>query len=291
MAAPIAGQWASLNANANDYSGALKWGTGVSPLFAEFGEGPPLGVEGRNPDQSVYKDVPASLLAEPGLEWGYTAEDILPGEPDEFMVSDVPSWNRTPEDTRYQSGEYPPPSLVARPNGPSGRYFRTLTQPGLLEAAQSPTSYPTETVTEGWDNKLSGEVLQAETSSPNQYERQTSMQQVDPPPGRNNDLAVQRGTDDARHNIRTRLTGMKIKPWSEGQRLGDMFPYQQDMIIRPFWYRNAATGRVEWLQTNEFEPMQSIQRSVPLEPDYGPQESGGPAPDYGYTPEDSTYAY
>jgi hypothetical protein len=290
MAAPIAGQWAQLNANANDYSGALKWGTGVSPLYGEFGEGPPLGIEGRNPEQSEFKDVPASLLAEPGLMWGYTAEDILPGEPMQYMVSDVPSWDRRPEDIRYQSGNFPPPSLVARPNGPSGRYFRTLTQPGLLENALTPASFPTETVSEGWDNKLSGEVLAAETSAQSQYERQTSMQQVDPPAGRNNDLAVQRGTDDARHNIRTRLTGMKIKPWSEGQRLEDMFPFQQDMIIRPFWYRNAATGRVEWLQPNEFQTMEPITRTPPPEPDYGPQESGGPSPDWGYTPED-TYGY
>lgn len=288
MAAPISGLWAQLNANSADYSGALKWGTGASDLYAQFGEGPPLGITGRNPDDIPYKEVPAPLLADPALEWGYTPEDMLPGDFAQFMTVDVPSWNELPETRRDTAGQYPPPSLRARPNGPSGNFFRTIHQPGMLEDVNEPHSYPTETVTEGWDNKLAGEVLTAEVSAQSQYERQTSMQQVDPPPGRNNDAAVARGTDDARSNIRTRLTGMKVKPWSEGQRLEDMFPFQQDLILRPWWYRNAGTGNVEWLQTNEFQEMLPVQRSVPSEPYYGPQEATGAdnPPDYGYSPED-----
>lgn len=292
-APPITGQWSRDNvADPRDYAGAQIWGTGVSQVYAEYGEGPPLGITGRNDEQIPYSPVPNYILAEPGLEYGYTMEDIPMGAPDDFMVDSVPSWNELPEtrEDRSGAGRFPPPSMVARPNGPSGNYFRTFKQPGMLEAATQPSSYPTETVSEGWDNKLSGEVLAAGTSAPVQYERQTSMQQVDPPAGRNNAAAVERGTDDARAKIMTRLTGMKIKPWSEGQRLEDMFPFQQDLILRPFWFRNAATGKPEWMTPNEYAEMTPIQRNPPPEPDYGPNESAGSdTPNYGYTPEDVTY--
>jgi hypothetical protein len=210
-------------------------------------------------------------------------EDI-PQTTDMDFMDTVPDWTERPEVTRRESGHYPPPSWTARPNGPSGAYLRSINLPTLLADAQEPASYPTETVTEGWDNKLSGDVLDAEVSADTQYTRQTSMQQVNPPAGRNNGAAVARGTDDDRHNIMTRLTGMKIKPWSEGQRLDDMFPYQQDLILRPWWYRQAATGNPQWLQANEFQPTLPIQRQPPPEPYYGPSESrGSDTPDYGYT--------
>jgi hypothetical protein len=280
MAAPISGQWSAIYANARDYTGELRWGTGVSPIYAEGGIGPPLGITGRNPDPTQYADVPSALL-DP-YEYGYTMEDIPQGSEDDFMTG-VPPWTDRPEVTRGDPGEFPPPSLQARPNGPSGNFFRTIHQKGMLRAAHMPASFPTETVTEGWDNKLSGTVLDAETSDPAQYERQTSMQQVNPAAGRNNALAVARGTDEDRANIMTRLTGMKIKPWSTGQRLDDMFPFQQDLILRPWWYRQAATGDDSWLAANEFQATLPIQRNPPSEPYYGPPESRGVAgPDWGY---------
>jgi hypothetical protein len=88
----------------------------------------------------------------------------------------------------------------------------------------------------------------------------------------------------------TRLTGMKIKPWSEGQRLYDMYPYQQDLMLRPFWFRRAATGNEDWLQANEFQSMTPMQRTPPPEPFNGSPESQGTAgPDWGYTVEDVSY--
>lgn len=289
MAAPISGNWAAIHANANDYTGALRWGTGVSSIYGQFGEGTPLRMTGRNPAPVEYRDVPSPLLS-PDM-YGYTMEDLPSGNDDDFMF-DFPAWTDRTEVTRgVNAHEYPPPTWMARPNGPSGKWFRSIYQVGMLKAASALTSYPTETVSEGWDNKLHGEVNDAEVSADGQYTRQTSMQQVDPPAGRNNDLAVQRGTDDARHNIMTRLTGMKVRPWSEGERLQDMFPYQQDLILRPWWWRRAGTGPEPWLKTNEFSPTLPIQRNPPPEPYYGPAESAGSdIPDYGYTPEDVTYA-
>ena len=287
MAAPISGNWANIYANPADYTGAQRWGTGVAPLYGQRGIGPPLGITGRNPEPSEYREVPHELLAPDA--WGYSSEDLagVVTDDDAFMIG-VPPWTDRPEVTRGDSGEYPPPSWLARPNGPDGKYFRSVHQAGLLKAAHDPTAFPTETVTEGWDNKLHGEVLDAETSAPGQYERQTSMQQVNPPEGGNNQAAVIRGTDDDRHNIMTRLTGMKVRPWSEGERLQDMFPFQQDLILRPWWWRRAGVGREQDMITNEFQSTLPYQRTPPSEPYYGPDESAGAdTGDYGYTPEDS----
>jgi len=289
MAAPISGNWAAINANPGDYAGAARWGTGVSSVYAQYGAGPPLGVTGRNPDTGHYPEVPVSLL--PADEYGYTMEDIPPGVDDDFMIT-VPPWTDTPEVTRGDSGDYPPPSWMARPNGPDGTFVRSIHQVGMLKAAHAPTAFPTETVTEGWDNKLHGEILDAEVSADAQYTRQTSMQQVNPAAGRNNNAAVARGTDDDRHNIMTRLVGMKVRPWSEGERLGDMFPYQQDLILRPWWWRRAGTGPEWYLESNAFQTTEPYQRTPPPEPYYGPQESqGSDTGDYGYTPEDSYATY
>jgi len=242
---------------------------------------------GRNPEGSEYREVPESLL--PQEFYGYTMEDLPPGLDDDFMIG-VPPWTDRPEVTRGSAGEFPPPSWQARPNGPSGNWFRSVHQTGMLKAAHDPTAYPTETVTEGWDNKLHGSVNDAEVSSDAQYTRQTSMQQVNPAAGRNNDAAVARGTDDPRFNIMTRLTGMKVRPWSEGERLQDMFPYQQDLILRPWWWRRAGVGREADMLTNEYQPTLPIQRTPPPEPYYGPAESTGSSEgDYGYTPEDVSY--
>jgi hypothetical protein len=171
-----------------------------------------------------------------------------------------------------------------------GTVFRGISE-GAAVRRNIPISYPTETVTEGWDNKTSGDVADAETSDPSQYERQTSMQQVNPAAGRNNDKAVARGTDDARAKIMTRLTGQKIKPWSTGERLQDMFPYQQDTIIRPFWYRQMGTGDPSQMQPNEMYVSVPIQREPPPDPYLGPQETDSEvmANEYGYSTEDVSY--
>jgi hypothetical protein len=172
----------------------------------------------------------------------------------------------------------------------SGTVFRTISE-GAVVARHTPRSYPTETVTEGWDNKLTGPVEDAGTSAQSQYERQTSMQQVNPAEGRNNKLAVARGTDDGRAKIMTRLTGQKIKPWSTGERLQDMFPYQQETMIRPFWYRQFGTGDPAQMESNDMYVSNAVQRTPPPDPDLGPQETDVTADSFenGYTTEDVTY--
>jgi hypothetical protein len=286
MAAPLSGAWSQLNANANQYVGALKWGTGTNPIHSQYGEGPPLRVTGREPgpEEAGFDSEGLPEALEAPEQYGYTIEDIqtiqtFPGRP--------PAVGTDRGGPRSDMDHYPSwgPMLPS-----SGTVFRTIAE-GAQVNRHTPISYPTETVTEGWDNKLTGEVEDAGTSDPVQYERQTSMQQVNPAAGRNNDLAVQRGTDDARANIMTRLVGQKIKPWSTGERLADMFPFQQDTIVRPFWYRQIGTGDPAQMAPNEMYVSDPVQREPPPDPYLGPQETDQEVSDntYGYSTEDAIY--
>jgi hypothetical protein len=284
MALPIAGSWSAQYANANSYVGALKWGTGINPVHETYGEGPPLRTTGRNPGPddptSPLSDIPAEF-ENPDL-YGYTMDDIQTLTTQE---GSPPPLGTPTSVIRETADDFPP--WGQQKVAPGGTGFRTITQ-GAQVHRHTVISYPTETVTEGWKNKLTGKTLDAKVSSPDQYERQTSMQQVNPPSGRNNDAAVARSTDDPRANILTRLTGMKMKPWSQGERNQDMFPYQQHMMIRPFWYRTAGTPDPAGMNPNEMYVSFPVQRDVPPDPDLGPEETA--VGEYGYTEEDNTYA-
>jgi hypothetical protein len=287
---PITGSWVVKNtsANAQDYSGALKWGTGINAIHGIRTEGAPLRSTGRDPGPDDPSERPSQVpheLIGPDI-YGYTMEDIasLSGNFTPFTprvgdsvetrraenYSDLPDWGVIPTDAERL--DFALTTELARP----------------LWDGIALVSFPTETVTEGWDNKLTGKVSGARTSDQSQYERQTSMQQVNPPEGRNNAAALLRGTDDPRANIMTRLTGQKIKPWSTGERLQDMYPYQQMMGVRPFWYRSAATGNPEQMEPNEMYVSNPIERVVPPDPDLGEQETQID-PSYGYTQEDISY--
>jgi hypothetical protein len=287
MALPIAGAWAAQNANAQQYAGALKWGTGASPVLGVYGEGPPLRTTGRpdSPDNPTdpLSDIPESFEAE--NLYGYCIEDI---ETLTYSGMPPPVGTLTTELRARNSGGLPDWGVTAA--DPAQTEFRNTPEldPRLWSAAIV-QSFPTETVSEGWRNKTTGQINDAEVSDPSQYERQTSMQQVNPPAGRNNDHAVARRTDDPRYNILTRLTGMKLKPWSQGERNQDMFPFQQDTIVRPFWYRTAGTDDPAKLAPNAMVVTDPLQRNVPADPDLGPSVQDFATDNYGYTQEDIGY--
>ncbi len=286
MGLPVTGSWYTRFANSSQYTGAERWGTGNNPIHSIYGEGPPLRTTGRlpGPDTPTPELSTTPYVIETSYKYGYTMDDIDPLTP----VGLPPAWGSETDVIRNNAGDYPDWEENATE-------FRETNEayPQLWSGIQL-RSFPTESVTEGWLNKETGQVKDARTSDPAQYERQTSMQQVNPPEGRNNQAAVTRGTDDARFNIMTRLTGMKIKPWSQGQRNADMFPYQQDLVIRPFWYRIAATPDPAGLEPNEMYVSDPIQRDVPQDPYLGPQETNvytvEEGYDGGYTAEDMTYA-
>lgn len=285
MGLPVTGSWYTRYANEQAYVGASRWGTGSNPIKEVYGEGPPLRTTGRlpGPDEPApqLSDIPSQV--ETAFEYGYTMDDIDPLTP----VGLGPPWDADTDEIRNNAGIYPAWDE-------SNITFRETNHADpRLWSGIGLQSFPTESVTEGWRNKETGAVADARISNPSQYERQTSMQQVNPPDGRNNQAAVTRATDDPRFNILTRLTGQKQKPWSEGQRNADMFPYQQDLIIRPFWYRIGATGDPNALDPNEMYVVDPIQRDVPSDPDLGPEETNVytlEASNDGYTAEDYTYA-
>jgi len=285
MGLPVSGSWYTRYANSQQYVGAERWGTGNNPIHEVHGEGPPLRTTGRlpGPDSPTADLSTVPYIVETAYQYGYTMDDIDPLTP----VGLPPEWGSETTRIRAQA-EFPDWEEDA-----TG--FRETNQASPeLWSGFTLQSFPTESVTEGWRNKEAGKVNDAEVSDPSQYERQTSIQQVNPPAGRNNDSAVTRGTDDPRFNILTRLTGMKIKPWSQGQRNEDMFPYQQDLVIRPFWYRIAATPDPAGLEPNEMYVSDPIQRDVPPDPYLGPEETNvysvEEGYDGGYTAEDMTYA-
>lgn len=290
---PLTGGWKARNTgDSADYSGALKWGTGINPVHQVKWEGSPLRSTGRMPGPDNPSDRPSTIPGAPFSEggadvYGYTMDDIasLSGQ----FVPFTPPYGTEIEVLRGHNYAGMPDWGVD-PSDPDRTGF------GLRPELAAPLwrgimikAFPTESATEGWDNKLTGEVLDAKVSDPAQYERQTSMQQVNPAAGRNNDAAVARGTDDVRFNIMTRLTGMKIKPWSQGERNEDMFPFQQLLGVRPFRYRTAATGNPQWLESNEMYVSEPITRAVPPDPSLGVPETGVSS-DYGYTEEDNYYA-
>jgi hypothetical protein len=205
-----------------------------------------------------------------------------------------PEWGETPNEIRSHNN-YNHPDWDQIPTDPQVTDFRRRPEAApILWSGTRLDSFPTETVSEGWENKTAGKINDAEVSDPAQYERQTSMQQVNPPAGRNNAAAQARRTDDPRSRILTRLTGMKLKPWSQGERNADMFPFQQDTMIRPFWYRTAGTDDPAKLEPNEMYVSDPIQRSVPPDPYLGPlsnEVDQGNDGNYGWTPEDMTYTY
>lgn len=153
-------------------------------------------------------------------------------------------------------------------------------------SAEPSVSNPTETVSEGWINKGTSFIADANPSADEQIFVQTSMRQRYGI--RDNKRAMKRGTDDERSTINSRVMAMVEKVYSEGERLYDMFPYQQDEIRRPFRNRTAGVGPSEWLQANEYNVITPVIRTPPPDPAQG-QDEVGYGSDYGYTAEDSGY--
>lgn len=272
------------------YSGAGVWGTGSHPIHAQTGEGDPIRVMDPRTDSIPYEYTPAAAAqSDPQSDrslWGYTQDDSS------FVgleYDDRPTWNMQPEGFRGDTDDQPSwaaPGIVndnfRATAGGAYRSFRS--QSPIL----SPVEYmePSETVSEGWRNKVAGEVAIAKPSDPAQYERQTSMQQRFQT--RNNRQAVARATDVPRAGIRSRVEGMIVKVYSGNERHYDMLPKEQDAILRPFWYRTAGTGRIADMESNQTVPYRvAVERQPPPDPSIGYPET---AYDYGYTGEDQFYA-
>ncbi len=293
---PINGNWARIRTQ--PYTGAAKWGTGIHPVHAEYGSDA-LRIYGRPGYENDPQITPPSGAVpdfiETGAPWGYTPEDIAGldqfASPHEavsgqvFYQDDWPNWTESTTETRRY-----PPSESYHPLGSPGWFvtrLRSRFSGARTDGFRESNQLPTETVSEGWENKSRGEVADAEPSDNSQVFMQTSMTQRYEV--RNNNAAVSRMTDDPRAVIDSRVAGQKLKVYSGEQRHYDMFPYQQDEILRPFRYRTAATGNPRDMRPNEMRVTSVIQRTPPPDPGPGTPEVDISLGEFGYTNEDMGY--
>lgn len=254
---PITGTW--LDSVAYE-SGAEKWGHGINPVHYVGGAGyggrsvkDPHTSTGPNAGQGGEVDEriidPTDPLA------GYTDEDFASmtwGYGPETSTSVHPPLGSSTEQFRgVATDNYPAPGYHEG-GRPGGSFIRAIPIGGRQPYGGMKQSPKEETVGEGWVNKEVGAVEDAIISDPSQYEMQTSMIQRD---------KVRTGSQNPNTGTANEQTapigsfrptwGQRIKPWSGGRRHWDMQPREQNEYIRPFWYRNAATGYREWLGVND----------------------------------------
>lgn len=270
------------------YVGALKWGTGINPIHAiRDSEG------GRNIAPDGTSNLVPQALTQGAVtdEYGYTSEN------QQYAVAVQETGWETGTDDRPPLGDdfgtradvtegYP--SYGYGPAGTAnGNYIRSIEHGAI--ASNTPNQVPTETVSEGWLNKVTGPVIEPGSgiSDPSQYTIQTSMQQL-----RRTRAGSQRGGGSASKfdaPITTRVPGQKIKVYSTGQRSYDMFPRQQEQSFRPFWSRTGGTGRVEEMLPNAWYQSQPLNREAPADPYQGPTVPATSDNSFGYTSEDGIY--
>jgi hypothetical protein len=312
----IAGTWAAGAITPSEYAGATRWGTGVNPVHAmpeAIPRGPtklPLG--STTGDASVSEEILGPIA------WGYAAEDaqFYGGEDYRYLTEDHPNWGANSTGRPDRDGDIMEVGAFPQPEGwpswgphndsdttgefplagpPGGAVVRAQDDESPAERAHA-IAVPTPGVTGGWLNKAHGPVLEARTSDPKQYEIQTSMVQLHRQ--LDNARAVARGTDERRSSIDTRLTGIKEKHYAKSFLMGggagtpNMFPRQQDLPYRPWFFRSAAAPPMEAHTRNTMTAWDPVQRSLPA--DTGETVTFAEAPpaaddEYGYTSEEGFY--
>jgi hypothetical protein len=290
----ISGQWVRSRRVELPYADARRWGTGINPVHAVRDN------TGRGNEQSPGTIPAAGAVPEyvnQSAPWGYEPDDIAgldvfssPVEAThgiQFMQDDLPRWGQSTTETRASIQRD-----MRRPWGAGPRFKAAIHsfRAGARDRDQEfSNETPTETVNEGFINKPSsgmgeGEVPDAVPSSDGQLIVQTSMVQRNK--SMDNGRAQLRDTDDPRTSIASRIVPMRLRIYSEGQRLYDMLPRDQNQSPRPFSWRTAGTGPAEWMQPNSQYPLETLQRTPPPDPSMGTpdtQYSDG----YGYSDEDS----
>ena len=290
----VSGAWVRSRRVRVPYADARRWGTGVHPVHSIRDN------TGRGNEQSPGTTPAAGAVPEypdPVAQWGYDPADIagldvtgsefeaVHGVP--FMVDDYPRLGDSITQTRATI-----PREMRRPWGAGPRFkaaIRSFRGGARNDHQDYSPQVPTETVGEGWVNKPSsgmgeGEIPDAVPSSDKQLLVQTSMVQRDMP--MENGRAQLRETDDPRTSIPSRIVPMRLRHYSEGQRLYDMLPRDQDQTPRPFSWRTAGVGPQAWMEPNSQYPIDAMQRTPPPDPSMGTpdtQLSDG----YGYSAEDT----
>jgi hypothetical protein len=243
------------------YAGARKWGTGINPIHGKH-----EGYEGRNLASGSYDPADTGLVS---LDFGYTSEDMHVSGYDTSFMGEHP--NLSDPSIRGKGGNLPPWGPGAMP-GPQGTIIRIFKR-GFNPKEHTSDQIPNGPAGEGWENKRKGSVNDSRDSDPSQIFVQTSERQRDAV--RTNTLAQLRGTDAARSEIGSRITGVRIKTWAGGYRHEDMLPKEQNYRTRPWAYRSAGTGDVSWLEPNAFQATEPYTREIPADVYQGESEISG----------------
>jgi hypothetical protein len=302
MGIPITGAFARATQASAPYAGAAKWGNGVNAIH-QYYSGPPrpggIGVP-NDLDQRTAPSMASDDQIEYGPPWGaendpsyadvYSYDAVFIGQPQE-----PDTWPNLGQTTMVMPPDYP----SYNENGQ-----RIRSKQSNLDGPRQTTEVslqPTETVNEGWLNKpVTGDLIPEQENVAGDADKsqvfvQTSEVQ------RNKGMAQVRGlkegpegkTDEARHSIRPRKVGPKLKVYSGLERHYDMFPRQIDDIPRPFYFRTGATGPNPYLWSNETFLNTPMQRTPPPDPSLGFVDTSFTDPDdpgsYGYSSEDWGY--
>lgn len=254
-------------------AGARQWGTGINPVHSvRTGDG-------RNTAPTGSEPVPQELT---GVDdYGYMPEDtssVIYGYGTDTGTADSPRLGQ--EQFRGSAGKFPHWGKY-RAGAPGGTAIRAENHGADPTYTDRDPMIPVAAA--GWDNKLTGDVNDAEVSNETQYVMDTSMVQRDKILS-----GSQRSGSQSQYSapIHSRITGMKIKPLTgDAQRHIDMEPREQSWFIRPWWNRSAGTGPVKNMKVNDAYESTPLTRTPPPDPYQGVTLSGGA----GYTDEDPLY--
>lgn len=243
-----------------NYQTPRKWGTGINPVHGIVDNA------GRNtaPDTANYSGPPTQITSNEIP----TSSDVIPddgvwGAGEQTGTAEIPPYNKPNTQNRASSDGYPSWNR----NGDKIR--SEIKGSRLATLAKAIFSVPPYV---GVKAKETGPENQPVVSDPSQYIVNTSMVQRDK--SRNGTQNPGGRASKYVQTIGSRLAGMK-KPQiygaeGEGERHYAMVPKHQDTMVRPFWYRNAGTGPLPYLDSNEMYASTAMTREAPPQPDTGP---------------------
>lgn len=299
----ISGTWSERYANAQSYSGARRWGTGINPIHeVRDNPGRVTGIKENLYTLGDSSDAPPEsiLSAEDYVNADWDGEQPYPDEVFRYQ-DDEPRWGTPTETFRNATmgnpvmgewtpwgvynddditGEFPVP-------GPTGGMNSALdVSHGEAEERQHAIAVPTRGLNGGWLNKARGLVARAEYQSPADpgYQLAINASEIQGQGVKSlgNERAVARNTDAPRESIQSRTAGMVVRQFAQSFGMGggtgtpDMQPFQQTAgLKRPFFPRHPGLPPWEQHHMNEMEGRVPLQRTVPPDPYQGDPEVTG----------------
>lgn len=288
----ISGTWASRYANAQNYTGARRWGTGYNPIH-EVRDNPGRVIGTREnllPLGDPSDGAPDQILsADDYVMADWDGEEPYPDEVFRYQDSE-PRWGTPTETFRDATMGNPVMGEWDEWGGPTitddTRWEVGDVSHGEAEERQHAIAVPTRGLNGGWLNKARGALARPEAQDPGdpgyQLAINTGSVQGQGLKSSGNERAVARGTDAPREAIQSRTAGMVVREFARSLGMGggagtpDMQPFQQTPgLKRPFFPRRAGLPPMEAHTWNEMEGRVPLQRTVPPDPYQGDPEAAG----------------